>query len=469
MPAMKFAFLFSALAFALLANAQKRPSRVVIDSLPESQIDIPIQINLRTIYTFAERNVDTVFSSPNYPNDWIEADCATRYKYRFRRSPLKMAMNGSTLYLSFLGYYQVIGSTRACVNGTILSPWTPSCRCGVDETERRVNVGFTSTFKLLPNHVLNTKIICEEPQALDKCTVCFWGQDVTTNIMEGLKSALVLSKKEMEASFGRISLRGYMQQAWNLLNEVYTIPNVGYLSLHPKKLRMQNINAQNDWLKINIGISASPVISFSRPETTSSAVPDLTQVNHPEGFNIYLEAALQYDSLSKILNSYLENKRFDVSDGLIKKHIIIKEVSVSGNERGSLLIRVDFSGSYNGSVFFAGTPVYNPEKRAIEVHNLDYDLKTKSLLLKTAKWLYTKRISKELKKYTYFELTDYYTTASSALNSWLNQEWTRGVKGSGSISDLRLTEVHALPEHLLIRSNCAGKLSVMVSEIDLKL
>jgi hypothetical protein len=182
-----------------------------------------------------------------------------------------------------------------------------------------------------------------------------------------------------------------------------------------------------------------------------------------------LEAALQYDSLSKVLNSYLANKRFDFSDGLIKRHIIIKEVSVSGNERGSLLIRVDFNGSYNGSVFLAGIPVYDSEKRAIEVHNLDYDLKTKSLLLKTAKWLYTKRISKELRKYTSFELTDYYNTASSALNSWLNQEWTKGVKGSGSVSDLKLTEVHALPEHLLIRSNCVGKLSVLVSEIDLKL
>src|SRR4051794_11738812 len=90
--------------------AQKTSSNVTIDSLPESQIDIPIQINLRPIYALAEKHVDTVFTSPNYPNDWVQADCATRYKYHFRRSPLRISMNGTTLNLSFMGYYQIVGS-----------------------------------------------------------------------------------------------------------------------------------------------------------------------------------------------------------------------------------------------------------------------------------------------------------------------------------------------------------------------
>ena len=49
------------------------------------------------------------------------------------------------------------------------------------------------------------------------------------------------------------------------------------------------------------------------------------------------------------------------------------------------------------------------------------------------------------------------------MNSWLNREWTKGIRGSGSITDLKLTAVYALPEHLLIRSNCVGKLNVLVS------
>src|SRR5688500_12756872 len=122
-------FLFLTFCFANELQAQKTSTNLTIDSLPESQIDIPIQINLKPVYRLAENNVDTVFTSPNYPNDWIQSDCETRYKYHFRRSPLKMSMNGATLNLSFLGYYQIIGSTRGCVAGVVISPWTSSCRC----------------------------------------------------------------------------------------------------------------------------------------------------------------------------------------------------------------------------------------------------------------------------------------------------------------------------------------------------
>lgn len=443
-------------------------SGIKIDSLPESQIDIPIQINLKPIYALAEKNVDTVFTSPGYPDGWVQSDCATRYKYHFRRSPLNMSMNRTTLNLSFLGYYQIVGSTRACVDGTVLSPWTPGCRCGFDEPERRVNISFTSTFQLQSNYVLNSTIVRNEPQPIDKCSVCFWGQDITTEVMKGLKDELDASKRSMDSAYGKFNLGPYMQQAWNMLNDVYAVPGVGYFSLHPKKLRMENINAKNDLLNINIGISATPVVSFARPDIPHSMVPILTNANNPGGFNIYLEAALQYDSLSNVLNGYLVNKRFDVNEGIIKKHIIIQHADVSGDENGNMNIRVDFSGSFDGTAYFVGKPVYDSATKTITVQDLDYDLKTKNLLLITAKWLFNKKIINELKSYTSFDLSQYYDTASKTLNDWLNREWTKGIKGSGSVTDLKLTSLYALPQHLLIRSNCVGKLNVVVSDLNLK-
>jgi hypothetical protein len=451
----------------LYASALCAQTNIRLDSLPESEINIPIQIALKPFYALAEKNVDTVFTSPNYPNDWVQSDCATRYKYRFRRSPLLLGASGNTLNISFTGFYQIIGSTRACVKGAVLSPWTPGCGCGFSEGERKVNIGFRSTFKLQPDYVLNTKIIRHEPKALDKCEVCFWGQNITPTVIDGLKRELDLSKKAMEDSFSAINLKPYIQQAWNKLNEVYEIPSVGYLSLHPKKLRMENLIAKNDLLNINIGISATPTITFDKPNTIATQVPHLTAAANKEGFNIFLEAALQYDSLSNVLNGYLAGKRFDLSDGFIKKHIVVQQTTVSGDTTGNLIIQLDFTGSFNGTAYFFGKPFYNKEKKAIEVESLDYDIKTRNLFLKTAKWLFNKRIINELRQYTSFNMESYYDTASATLNTWLNKEWTKGITGSGSISDLKLTSVFAQPQHLLIRSNCTGKLAVRVSEIDL--
>jgi len=231
---------------------------------------------------------------------------------------------------------------------------------------------------------------------------------------------------------------------------------------------MENVNAKNDLLNITIGISATPVVSFDRPAIAPSSVPNLTNQNHAGGFNIYLEAALQYDSLSHVLNGFLVNKRFDVGEGIFKKHIVIQNTTVSGDDNGNMNIRVDFTGSFDGTAYFIGKPVYNSEKKTIEVQDLDYDLQTKNLLLKTAQWLFNKKIINELKNYTSFDLSQYYDTASTTLNSWLNREWTRGIQGNGSVTELKLTSVYALPQHLLIRSNCTGKLNVLVSDLNLK-
>src|SRR5688572_7811452 len=96
-------FLLIAFSFFQAGAQSKTSAGIKLDSLPESQIDIPIQVNLKPIYALAEKNVDTVFTSPNYPEGWVQADCATRYKYHFRRSPLRMTMSGMVLNLGFTG------------------------------------------------------------------------------------------------------------------------------------------------------------------------------------------------------------------------------------------------------------------------------------------------------------------------------------------------------------------------------
>lgn len=464
MPLQKFATFFLFVFFTLKGVAQKNGA----DTLPLSQIDIPIQVNLKPIYALAERAVDTVFTSPNYPDGWVQADCATRFKYHFRRSPLHMTVKGTSLDLSFTGYYQIVGSTRVCTGGgTVLSPWTPSCKCGYSEGERKVVIGFGSSFTLQPNYVLQTKITRKEPVAQDKCEVCFWGQDVTKDVLDGLKTQLDASKKAMEDSFSAINLRPYMQQAWNMLNSVYTIPGIGAFRLNPKSLRMQNLSASNDLLNMNIGITASPVVSFEKTGVASSPVPNLSASANPGGFSIFLEAAVQYDSLSRMVNAYMAGKRFDLSEGLFAKHIVVNQVTVAGNTTGNLLIKVDFSGSFDGTAFFTGKPGYNAATKSIEVQDLDYDLQTKNVLLKTAKWLFSGKIENELKKASSINLSAYFDTAQKSLNAYLNREWTKGIRGSGSVKELSLVSAQALPQHLLLKSSCAGNLRVQVSEIDL--
>jgi hypothetical protein len=230
---------------------------------------------------------------------------------------------------------------------------------------------------------------------------------------------------------------------------------------------MENIAVKNDLLNIDLGITATPSVSFIKPASGKTIVPNLSATATNGGFSINIEAALQYDSLSKVINGYLAGKRFEVSEGLIKKHVIIKECNIRSGSSNNMVIAAEFTGSHNGTVYFTGKPFYNEAAKKIELQDFDYDLKTKDFLLKAAKWLFDKRIVAEIKKYTVIDLSAYYNTAATTMNNWLNKEWTKGIKGSGKIAEVKLTGVHALKQHLLIRTACSGTLNVAVNEIDL--
>ena len=53
---MRMYLLFCCLMYAMAGNTQLQTATGIrIDSLPESQIDIPIQVNLRPIFALAEK------------------------------------------------------------------------------------------------------------------------------------------------------------------------------------------------------------------------------------------------------------------------------------------------------------------------------------------------------------------------------------------------------------------------------
>ncbi|HVT86461.1 MAG TPA: DUF4403 family protein [Chitinophagaceae bacterium] len=434
-----------------------------LDSLPDSEINIPVQINLQPLYSMAEKNIDTIFTSPGYPDKWVYEGCSTRYKYSFRRGPLQMKASGNTLNLGFTGYYKIIGSTRACINGTAISPWTPPCKCGFDEGERKVNVSFVNSFIVQPDYKVRLFVNRMEPQPLNKCEVCFWGQDITTQVMKELKNDLDDAKKNIEQSYGLVDLRSRFQQIWDQLNKSYDIYGLGWLQIHPQQVRINSLYASNDLLNVYLGLSAKPVISFEKPAEQNSPIPNITNSATAPGFNIFLDAILQYDSLGNILNQQIEGRQFDLGKGPVKKKFVINSCQIFGAGNEKLIIRVDFGGSAEGTAYFTGKPSYDPISHIVEVKDLDFDVKTKDKFLKTASWLFNKKITDEISSYTKFDLTSFIDSTQMELNQQLNREWMPGIHSYGNISAINLLGIYPLSKFLVLRSNCSGLLSMQIN------
>ena len=460
--------LLPAFGFAQKINPAKpdlSPENFRLDSLPDSEINIPIQVNLRPFFEMAERSVDTIFTSANYPDGWVQDGCDTRFKYRFRRSPLFFTGRGSSLDVGFTGHYQITGSTRLCVNGTVVSPWTPACKCGVNEPERRVKVSFTNSVTVTPDYKVRLQVKRNEPEPLDKCEVCFWGQDITKQVMKGLVAELDISRKDMETGYGNVEMRSKFQQVWNELNKTYSIYGLGFLQINPQRFRINNFFIKGDSLNIYLGLSAKPVISFEEKVAAPSPLPNLGPFSRQQGFSVFLDAVLDYDSLGRILNEKIQGKEFEFRKAFIKKKFVIDTCTIYGGGQDKLVIRVDFSGTNKGVVYLVGKPVYKKDSRTIEVEEIDFDIKSRNILLGSADWLFDKKITKEISKQARFELGGYIDTAKTMINTELNKEWTEGIQSRGNIREISLVGLYPLQKHLVVRTNCSGHLSINVDAV----
>ena len=448
----------------LLATA-----RFNLDSLPTSEINIPVSINLKPIFSMAESQVDTLFTSPDYPRGWVQQGCDTRYQYRFRRGPLEIHATGNRIDLGFTGYYRISGSTRVCLAGTALSSWSSPCRCGFDEPERRVKVSFSNWFALLPDYRVQLRVQRNQPQALDKCEVCFWGQDITSQVISGLSTELDATAAQLQREYGTVNLRTQFQNVWNSISKAFDLYGQGWLQINPRELQINQLTASNDSLYINLGLLAKPVVRFEKPVETISSMPNLGIRKKANGFNIFVDAVLNYDSLSRIVNAQMAGQSFDFKKGPVNKKFVVRQCELygSGNER--LIIKVDFAGSNQGTVYLTGKPHYDAAKKMLEIRDMEFDIRTRNLLLGTADWLFNRRIIQEISQKTRFDLSQYIDSAKTNINQQMNREWYPGTFSSGAVDDISIIGIFPLPEGLHIRSNVNGQLSVRLDNVQFSL
>jgi len=282
--------------------------------------------------------------------------------------------------------------------------------------------------------------------------------------MERLKSQLDDARQSMQDTLRMISLRPQFQQIWDMLNSIQPVYNLGYLQINPKKLRISNFTTYRDTLLLSMVLSASPVIRQEKPIVNRTVVPDISDFDQRKGFNIFIDAFLDYDSLSNLLNAQIRNRRIELDK--FGKYVIVDQCQIygAGNER--LIVKINFSGSDQGIFYLTGRPEYDQEKKLLHVKELDFDIRTKDFMLKTANWLFSRKIINDLQPYSKFDVSSYETSILSRINSELNREIKKGVLINGSVKKIDIIKIYPFTEKLVIRFNSSGDVNVVVNAME---
>ena len=454
------------LVFLAGCSASKKvvsgPAPQTLPELPASEIDIPVKIAAAPILRKAEKVIPLEFTSDTWP-DFIQPSCDFRYKYRFIRSALQVGCSNNIISIHFSGNYQVGGSKCLCTAGIPVTPWI-SGSCGFPpQPLRRVTMGLQSTLQFLPGYKLRTATSITGLQALDKCQVSVFSNDITQLVMDSIRSSLQTFSSAMDQTIAGLDFSKFIRQAKDSSFRKVALGKYGYILLNPSAVRVGQLNYANDSFAISFGLSCRPLLGSDPVNHTAvpAAFPALLQTDSRSGIKLYLNMVYDYAFLTQLLRDSLHNKVFDVKG----RTIVVKDAVLSGSDNNRISIRVDFAGSNHGSIYLTGTPVLDTAKQTLGVPDLKYSLEGEDLALKIARSLFKNKIRKTIQGKSYLDIGALVNANRTTVERQMNREIVKGVFSYGKLKEAKMIGFLATKENLQVQLFIAGDLTVATGNL----
>jgi hypothetical protein len=276
--------------------------------------------------------------------------------------------------------------------------------------------------------------------------------------MKEIKVQLENIGKDIDKEMATYDLKPYVKDIWNQLFEVQQVEDYGYLNINPGAVSVSNINMVGSTLNLSIGLSCSPVFSLSYIASSPTPVPNLSAPIQQDGFKVYTDLILNYKDLTDLINKNIAGKTFKIKN----KTVIINKIEINGIGHSKIALKLDFKGSKKGVVYLVGSPFYDSEKNTISIPDMNFDLKSKNVLLKMANWLMNEKITEKIKAASIFDISTVLDEARSGITNQLNRNLTEDVTMKGGVNSLEIQNIFTLKEGLYLRTLSTGNISVQV-------
>jgi len=421
----------------------------------ESSVYLPIKINLQPYFNETEKALPKTFNGK-------EENCeGVSYSYKFVRNPIEFDGKGDLMYFEVDGKYSL--NLNYCPECTSLFNNKGNCvvpriyaSCGVGEPMRRVSVGYATNFTITPDFKFKTKTDLKKFETVDPCEITVFSYDATSKLRKEVTGVLKDLEKTIDKEIASIDIKSELQEVWKLLAEPSGIEGYGFLSLQPKALSLSDIRFENKTAYVDLNLTVQPTFTTEKPQPKDAKLPSLSEHKKAKGFDIELDAIATYDSLSSIMTKAIQGQKVTIKNN----DVIFKKLEVHGASNKQLQLKLEFDGKKSGVLYLIGTPAFDAEKQSISFPDLAFDLESKNLLLKSAKWLFSDKITNAMRDQAKFDITPYMEEMKGTLQQELNTELTKGVFLKGKAETLELKEIFPGKDALLLRINTKGELKL---------
>ncbi len=422
-----------------------------IESNP-SYISLTLETGIDEIETFINRRLDgLIYEDLDLNNNGGDNLMVKAWK----QSRIELGLNGNILRYEiplklWIKYYYENKSLGIAFTQPI-------------ELEGAILLKFKSELSLNPNWTVTSKTTPAGYSWLKSPALKFGPVDIpigflADNILKNNQKPIAQAIDRMVSD--ELNLRQYGIDAWKALSAPIKI-NDDYntwVALQPVELYTIPLSGMNGKIVHQMSIKALAEVFIGQPPYhNATLLPDIRIVDKlDKDFSILLQTRLSYIGMQSMATKYLVGKTFQIGNRSVK--VIQIAIFPAGDK---VALQAEIEGDVKGTIYFTGVPVYDYATAEIKLDKVDFDIRTRNVLHKTASWLLNGTINRKIGEKLVFPIQEDVEKAKQQINEYLNNtRLTPELTLNGRIVRLGFGEIKILNDGLLIPIELGGNLKV---------
>lgn len=413
----------------------------------------------------------------------------SQLRYLFWREALKPSIDHNTINASLHSYFYLVIEERN--SGARIA------QCGYFNEPAQERV-LNSALKLswAPEwHVKSTLEIQTDP-APSPCKLTIFNRDVTGLIDSKLTDLTTKASQQVDNHIARITdFKPLATELWKKLRETRELSTGIWFQMHPVSAAFAPIDsvatdlASIYKLKTAIEIKAQPEITIGKEPTpdTRDLPPLGDSLTGENGFDLHVDIDLAFREANQRLA-----KEFPITINYGKHRVILSEPTIEPYG-GQILLRLTLDNGVNkikrpaaddvwsaiknstiwltdkiaeklwkahGVVFLTGTPTFDSKTRDLSFPDLDFEVHTKSVLLKAIEWIFHSPLQEQLRYKARLNIGEQLDGLRKEMNKNLNRELGSKAELNGYADSVDGETIYVTDTSIKARLKATGQASL---------
>ncbi|MBY0424479.1 MAG: DUF4403 family protein [Cytophagales bacterium] len=266
----------------------------------------------------------------------------------------------------------------------------------------------------------------------------------------------------------KLDLRSMANQAWETIQQPSKVSDEYrlWVKILPQTIAPSTFTSLGKELTFDLSITAFAKTFIGKPKESALKIPlpfpSSNQLSD-SGFVIQMATEIPFHELDTLANQMFKGKTFEFNDGKDKLTILGLHFYGSGNK---MITEAWVDGSIQGKLYLSSTPYIDSVTQSLKLRNVNFDLKTKNILMQTAGWVLNNKIEKRIEKAFVFELKEMFGQTKEQLQGVLrNYKINNQVSMTGKVSDFYPKTIFLKSDILDIRTVAVGDLRIEVKSL----